>query len=1008
MKSFKSSRSLYGRFSNAVLSAAAALLAIVTIVAYVSAKSYYLQAGEASARASVDAVEQTLAIGVYAQDKVLLQELVSGLLHHPSIGHVALLDATQTPILPTPNPAEHKLSEAETALPPSFTSNLASPFKTKESVGRLDVWLDTRRLAIEATRQAGVIAGALMVLLAAVVLIFNQLAHRFLSLPMHRLAEKLSSIVPGTDGRLVCESRHENDEVGVVTRAANHLLALQQTALERERAVLTELTELEARYRGIFDSTSAGIFILSGEGRLLHANPALGRLLDMPAEQLVNEIGADFASQVFVRPAQLVDLITRSRKAQQPIADDLELVRDDGRPLWVHCMVSISVDPISCDDRVEGVLYDITRRKLKERNAQHRAEHDALTGLKSRAYIESALSQQVGKARDSEAAVTLMFIDLDGFKGVNDRWGHAAGDAVLIEAANRLKGLFKRNCDLIGRLGGDELVVMITGMNANDPSVAKLAAQLLADFAVPFQLPNGHAASVGASVGVASYPLHATTAKTLIHAADAAMYAVKQSGKGRFVIAEVRHDVGSTGFMDDIDALGETQWVEDIPRDTLTGLMGRREVVGRLALEHARVRAGGKPAGVLCLDIDQFKVINVAHGEQLGDEVLREAARRFTAVLRRGDVVARTGSDEFIVIVAPQNEAEEPMPVITERIGRKLLNRLFEPFLFGRNSIVVRASAGASVIEGKDADGMEALHQAQLALRRSKAMGHGHLSFFKQEMMDGVNDRLAIETELLIAIGTEQLFLEIQPQISRNGSVVAGEALLRWQHPTRGLIPPDQFIPIAEACGIIVDLGNWVLREGCKILRSLNLQSNNQALAINISPVQFNHPSFIDHVRDALSGSGAPADGLILEITEGLLITDVERVADRLRELVALGVRFSIDDFGTGFSSLAYLQQLPLYEIKIDRRFVNGLPDELASGGIVRSILSMGLHLGLNVVAEGVETEEQSAYLSRLGCPVQQGWLHARPMPVEKFLEFSRLKLTNESKNECSAAIATA
>ena len=201
------------------------------------------------------------------------------------------------------------------------------------------------------------------------------------------------------------------------------------------------------------------------------------------------------------------------------------------------------------------------------------------------------------------------------------------------------------------------------------------------------------------------------------------------------------------------------------------------------------------------------------------------------------------------------------------------------------------------------------------------------------------------------------------------------------------MVPPDQFIALAEASGLIIELGAWVLRTGCGILFDLHREDPSLTLAVNISPAQFKHPGFVDEVRHALETSGARASGLILEITEGLLITDVNHAAERLAELVELGVRFSIDDFGTGFSSLSYLRQLPLYEIKIDRSFITGLPDDTASVGIVCSILSMGSHLGLHVVAEGVETQEQSDFLHANHCPSQQGWLHGRPLPADSFVE---------------------
>jgi diguanylate cyclase (GGDEF)-like protein/PAS domain S-box-containing protein len=986
------SESLHGRFRSMVLLIAVILAAIVAVFVYHTARSHYAETGEASARAIVAAVGQTVAVGVYARDAVLLEELVAGLARHPSVSHVAIRDNMGTLLASksaATNPTATGTNEANgsgmATTRPSFESALTSPFNALEPVGHIQVWLDSERLSADAKRQATSLVGALIVLLAGVLIVFNALASRLLSRPMHRLAGELARIEPGTSHRLVIERQHERDEVGVVTAAANRLLELQQHAMARERAMRDEIATMEARYRGIFDSTSAGIFVLCSQGRLLQANPALERLLgraaggDPPAQR------AAFAHTAFREPSQLAQLTEAARASSQPEAMDLELVRDDGGACWVHCMVSVLKDELTHDYRVEGVLYDITQRRQQERVAQHRAEHDALTGLKSRAYIEASLDEHLKLAQREDGAVTLMFIDLDGFKGVNDRWGHAAGDAVLIESARRLRALFKRSCDSVGRLGGDELVVVIEGVDAVHPSVAEMATQLIQRFREPFLLPNGEVASVGASVGVASYPLHATSAKTLIHAADAAMYAVKQSCKGGFVIAVTDESAAAAERLLPRPP-GTAAAAPGVLRDPLTGLPDRRQLGERLAAAQAWASTNAACVGVICVDLDQFKSVNLAHGPAVGDQVLCEAAGRIGALMRRHDSVARTGSDEFVVLVPCEGGDRALAARMAEAVTRKLLGALAAPIATAGGALTLRASAGVSLIDAQTSDASVVLREAQLALRRSKASSRNSLVFFEPDMMEGFRAALALEADLRSAIGTAQFYLHIQPQVDRDGALTGGEALLRWQHPVHGPVPPDQFISLAESCGAIIELGAWVLRAGCEALAGLRRHRSGLALSINVSPRQFKHPDFATQVREALAAANAPADGLILEITENLLIADIEQVTARLNELVAIGVRLSIDDFGTGFSSLAYLRHLPLYEIKIDRSFTSGLPQDAACAGIVRSILAMGSHLGLNVVAEGVETAAQSNFLSLHGCASQQGWLHGHPMPVADFL----------------------
>ncbi|GEM_PF-4343598 len=986
------SNSLHHRFQRVIASVAGVMAVLVAVVLFLSARSHYLENSEASARAIAAAVQQTMAVGVYARDEVLLKELVDGLAHHPSVARVGVRDASGTTMAMNVNPdAGPNATGKPFPQEPTFQSPLMSPFRQEGRIGDLQVWLNYQRLTSEAGWQAALLVAAITVLLVVVLGVFSLLARSMLSRPMHQLAAGLARIVPGTSHRMSIDPRHAVDEVGVVTTAVNRLLELQQDALERERGMREEISALEARYRNIFDSTSAGIFILSATGRLLHANPAFERLLDLPAGRVTVTHAADFIAAFFIRPAQLLHLIEKARSSREPEAEDLELVRPDGTTLWVHCMVSCMERSAGGEPRIEGVLYDITRRKTQETSAQYRAEHDALTGLKSRSYIETLLGQHlpaVASGQVAEGDVTLMFIDLDGFKSVNDRWGHAAGDAVLVEAARRLRRLFQRHCDVIGRLGGDELVVIILGVDAVHPSVSGLARQLIASFEAPFVLPNEQSARVGASVGVASYPRHATTVETLIQAADAAMYAVKQAGKGGFVIAETAPPPipGQIDTTQEASA-GPPAPSAHAPLDALTGLMDRRHLLAQLAAEQDRVAAGTGPTAVICLDIDQFKLLNVARGTQIGDEVLRETARRLKSVLRRGDTLARTGSDEFVVVLRTEGLGDGEARSLSEGVAAKLLRSLAAPFDLDDGSLTIRASAGISLIHADTRDGLDALREAQLALRRSKTQGDNHPVFFEQNMLAGFHERLTLEQDLRTAIGSDQLFLHVQPQHNARGQLTGGEALLRWRHPERGMVPPDQFIALAEASGLIIELGAWVLNTGCRILCDLHREDPSLTLAVNISPAQFKHPDFVDEVRRALEAAGACASGLILEITEGLLITDVNHAAERLAELVELGVRFSIDDFGTGFSSFAYLRQLPLYEIKIDRSFINGLPGDKASVGIVCSILSMGSHLGLHVVAEGVETQEQSDFLQANLCPSQQGWLHGRPMPTDSFLE---------------------
>lgn len=280
----------------------------------------------------------------------------------------------------------------------------------------------------------------------------------------------------------------------------------------------------------------------------------------------------------------------------------------------------------------------------------------------------------------------------------------------------------------------------------------------------------------------------------------------------------------------------------------------------------------------------------------------------------------------------------------------------------------------------------EMLRNADTAMHRAKAAGRNRIAFFETAMQQEVEERLALERALAQAIGRGELALHAQSQLDASGTVVGLELLLRWQHPQWGSIPPARFIPIAEESHLIVQLGDWVLEQACRIQRQLREAGHALPLAINVSPRQFHQSDFVERVQAVLQRTGAHGRGLVFEVTEGMLVSNLERTAAHMGALAALGIRFSVDDFGTGYSSLAYLKRLPLHELKIDRSFIHDAPHSANDAAIVTMILSMARHLGLKVVAEGVETPEQADFLVAHGCDAMQGFLYAHPEPLDAWL----------------------
>jgi diguanylate cyclase (GGDEF)-like protein/PAS domain S-box-containing protein len=414
--------------------------------------------------------------------------------------------------------------------------------------------------------------------------------------------------------------------------------------------------------------------------------------------------------------------------------------------------------------------------------------------------------------------------------------------------------------------------------------------------------------------------------------------------------------------------------------DALTGLPNRRQLLDRLQLALAGATNAASVGALIFIDLDHFKDVNDARGHAVGDEVLRQAAGKLLSLAGEGQLVARLGGDEFVILAPSLAQDAEGGALAALALAENARQLLGEPLELQGNLYAHSASLGISMFPQGQRGPDDLLREADTAMYRAKAAGRNRVAFFEAHMQSDIEDRMALENDLAQAIVHDQLEIHLQVQIGTLGQPDGAELLLRWKHPSRGFVPPVRFIPVAEKSGLILGLGDWVLQQCCELLARLDQHDLNMPLSINVSPRQFRQPEFVARVREILRATGARADRLILEVTEGLLIDDMEETVARMHELAQMGVRFSIDDFGTGYSSLAYLKRLPLYELKIDRSFVQDTPTDANDTAIVQLILSMAQNLGLRVVAEGVETTEQADFLRASGCDAMQGYLFARPM----------------------------
>jgi diguanylate cyclase (GGDEF)-like protein len=424
--------------------------------------------------------------------------------------------------------------------------------------------------------------------------------------------------------------------------------------------------------------------------------------------------------------------------------------------------------------------------------------------------------------------------------------------------------------------------------------------------------------------------------------------------------------------------------------DELTGLPNRRLLMDRLAQAQAGARRKTQGATLVYLDLDRFKNINDARGHAAGDALLVAVAQRLSGLARETDMVARLGGDEF-VLLSPHTATDPEGDALAARsVAGKVRAAFDRPFMVAGQPYAAHPSIGVVMLGGPVQTAEELLRNADTAMYRAKAAGRNRTAYFEAAMQQEVEAQLELENELAQAIEQEQLTLHLQSQVDADGAVVGVELLLRWTHPTLGSIPPGRFIPIAEESHLILRLGDWVLAQACRIQRQLQAAGHSLPVSINVSPSQFRQSDFVTRTLELLDREGGDATQLVFEVTEGLLLDHLERTIQRMQTLAARGIRFSIDDFGTGYSSLSYLKRLPLHELKIDRSFIQDTPQDPGDTAIVQMILSMARHLGLKVVAEGVETQAQADFLAAHGCDALQGFLYARPQPLAEWLAQTR------------------
>lgn len=420
--------------------------------------------------------------------------------------------------------------------------------------------------------------------------------------------------------------------------------------------------------------------------------------------------------------------------------------------------------------------------------------------------------------------------------------------------------------------------------------------------------------------------------------------------------------------------------------DSLTHLANRQLLHDRMAMALAKSQRYHNVGALLMIDLDNFKALNDTKGHHIGDELLIQVASRLQSVLREGDTLARMSGDEFIVLLEGLALEEDKAALEAEKFALRIKYLLNEPYNLLGYEHTCSSSIGIALFNSKPKSKETLLKQADIAMYQAKKLGRNRICFYDPVMQESIEQKTTMEHELRIALLHEELVLFYQPQVNLEGKIVGVEALVRWNHPQKGLVPPNAFIPLAEETGLIIPVGSWVLHKACEQLSLWTKMYPHRHLhvSINVSVKQFQEASFYDTVAEVIAKSGVEPGRIKLELTESLIVENIRETIVKIESLRYLGIGFSLDDFGTGYSSLSYLKRLPLDELKIDQSFVRDIGNDNNDAMIVKTIIEMAHNFDLDVIAEGVEDQEQFNFLEENGCTLFQGYFFGKPMPAKE------------------------